>query len=176
MTKPDFDNLTKLAEQREEDNCHFRAFLKWHCRQSGRAIDRLVSEVTDRVWADIDCTACGRCCRELRPAFSPKEQKRLALRLAVSVDDFRQQYLECKDEEDRHLWRVREAPCPFLQGSRCSVYEDRPAQCRDYPYLYKRDFRSRTIAMVGQTHICLIVYQALEDLKRALGYRSRRTR
>jgi uncharacterized protein len=66
---------------------------------------------------------------------------------------------------------ARTTPCPFLKDNRCSVYEDRPADCSGYPYLYAPDFVFRTIGMIERTHTCPIVYQVMEDLKKSLGFR-----
>jgi hypothetical protein len=48
------------------------------------------------------------------------------------------------------------------------VYEDRPADCNDYPHLFKPDFVSRTLMMVERTFTCPIVYEAMEELKKSL--------
>ena len=65
-------------------------------------------------------------------------------------------------------------PCPFLKDNRCTVYEDRPADCRGYPYLDEPDFVFRTIAMLERTFTCPIVYEVLEELKPSVGFRRRR--
>ena len=57
----DIENLEVLAKEKEDENWEFRTYLKWHCRLSDKKLDRLVSEITNDVWANIDCTSCGRC-------------------------------------------------------------------------------------------------------------------
>ncbi|MFA5865759.1 MAG: hypothetical protein WC975_13885, partial [Phycisphaerae bacterium] len=68
-----YDDLEIRAKSKEKENWAFRGFLKSQDRMSERALDRLVHEITDRVWAAIDCRACGRCCREISPSFSEKD-------------------------------------------------------------------------------------------------------
>ncbi len=51
------------------------------------------------------------------------------------------------------------------QCARCSVYSDRPADCRGYPYLYEPDFSFRMIAMIERTSTCPVVFQVMEELK-----------
>jgi len=52
----------------------------------------------------------------------------------------------------------------------CSVYEDRPANCSGYPYLYGPGFTSRTLAMIERTFTCPIVYGVMEELKKSTGF------
>ena len=67
-------------------------------------------------------------------------------------------------------WQTRSTPCPFLKDNLCSIYEDRPAECSGYPYLYKPDFVVRTLAMVERTFTCPIVYEVMEELKKSLDF------
>jgi len=47
--------------------------------------------------------------------------------------------------------------------NRCNVYKDRPTECSGYPYLYKKDSVSRTLAMTGRTFTRPIVYEVMEE-------------
>ena len=67
-------------------------------------------------------------------------------------------------------WTTRTTPCPFLKDNLCSVYEDRPADCSGYPYLYKPDFVFRTLGMIARTFTCPIVFEVMEELKKSLGF------
>ena len=58
----------------------------------------------------------------------------------------------------------------------CGVYEDRPADCSDYPHLFKPEFISRTLMMVDRTFTCPIVYEVMEELKNSLLARRERRR
>lgn len=174
-------NVRLLAEQVDDENFEFRRFLKWQDALSDEELDELVWETTRRIWAGFDCTTCGNCCRELVPTVTAEEVERLAVRLGVSVETFHEQYVErvaTPDEDDVDpggpvQWRLRGRSCPFLKGNRCTVYEDRPTQCRKYPYLYEPNFSRRLIAMLERTYTCPVVYQVLEALKRELPFRRR---
>jgi Fe-S-cluster containining protein len=166
----EIENLQRLAKEKEEENWRFRTFLKWNCELSDKKLDKQVFEITDSVWSTIDCIACGRCCEELKPAFSKKEQQRLAKRFGLSIEQLREKYLQY-DSEDEPVWRTRKIPCSFLDSKKCSIYEDRPQECRDYPYLYKPDFSSRTMGMIERTFTCPVVYSVMEELKNKLDFR-----
>jgi len=62
-------------------------------------------------------------------------------------------------------------PCPLLKGNLCSIYEDRPGDCSDYPHLFKPGFVSRTMMTIERTFTCPIVYQVMEELKTSLRSR-----
>ncbi len=171
----DLVQIRALAEQRRDENREFRLFVKSDCKLSLDEMDKQVWETTRRVWAGIDCTACANCCREVRPTFSEEEVGRLAARLETTPVQFIDTYLEPNGDDD-NPWQTHTTPCPFLKGNRCSVYEDRPANCKGYPYLYEAEFSTRTIDMIERTFTCPIVYEAIEQLKQSLGFLRRRPR
>lgn len=167
----DLIQIRSLAEVKEEENYRFRAFLKNKCRLEPEQIDERVFAATRRVWAGIDCTQCANCCKEVRPTFSEEEVGRLARRFEISREQFIERYLVRSEPLDDNPWITRATPCPFLKENCCSVYEDRPADCSGYPYLYKEDFVSRTLGMIGRTFTCPIVYGVMEELKGSTGFK-----
>ena len=167
----DFVQIRAQASKKGRENWRFRAFLKFECDLEPEEIDRRVFEITRSVWAGIDCTTCANCCRQVKPSFSEEEVGRLARPLGLESAQFIESYLERTEPYSENPWQTRTTPCPFLKDNRCSVYEDRPADCSGYPYLYAPEFESRTIAMIGRIGTCPIVFQAMEDLKKSLGFR-----
>jgi hypothetical protein len=110
----------------------------------------------------------------VKPSFSENEVERLARRSGMEQQQFIEKYLEPREAGSENPWQTRTQPCPFLNGNLCTVYEDRPADCSGYPYLYESHFTSRTIAMLERTSTCPIVYEVIEDLKRSLRLSRRR--
>jgi hypothetical protein len=166
----DLVQIRALAEEKEDENWRFRQFLKNRCRLDSSEIDKQVFETTKRVWAGIDCTTCANCCREVKPSFSQEDVSRLARRLAMAEQEFIDTYLEHVENSEGNPWQTRTKPCPFLKDNRCSVYEDRPADCSGYPYLNEPDFVFRTFGMIERTLTCPIVYKVMEELKRSVGF------
>jgi uncharacterized protein len=90
------------------------------------------------------CTMCGNCCSgpEGYVGFTDEEGSRLAARLGVPYDQFLREYVP--EPRGIRSLREREGPagldCIFLDRTGipgravCSVYEDRPAQCRTWPF------------------------------------------
>jgi len=168
--------LRILAEEKTDENWAFRAFLKQRCDLEPDELDQRVFELTKRVWAGIDCTTCATCCKEIHPTFSEPEVERLARRLGMDRQQFIDAYLKPTQPGDDKPWETRTAPCPFLKDNRCSVYEDRPADCGGYPNLYDPEFVFRTARMIERTSTCPIVYEVMEELKESVGFRWRRRR
>lgn len=166
----DLVQIRKLAEKKEDENYRFRQFLKTQRNLEADEIDQHVFEHTRRVWARIDCTTCANCCREMKPTFSEEEVHRVAIRLEMQRQEFVETYLERSDSDSENPWQTRSTPCPFLKDNLCSIYEDRPAECRGYPYLYNSNFVLRTLSMVERTFTCPIVYEVIEELKKSLGF------
>jgi uncharacterized protein len=166
----DLVQIDELAERKKDENFRFRQFLKTRCNLEPDEIDRRVFETARQVWAGIDCTTCANCCREMKPTFSDEEVDRVARRLRMARPQFIETYLERSEGGSENPWQTRATPCPFLQGKLCSIYEDRPAECSGYPYLYKPDFVFRTMEMIERTFTCPIVYQVMEELKKSLGF------
>ena len=171
----DLIQIRTLAQQKEDENWRFRQFVKFECALDEKEMDRQVWETTKRVWDGVDCTACANCCREVRPTFSEEEVNRLATRLGTTTLQFIDTYLEPNGDDD-NPWQTKTNPCPFLKDNRCSVYEDRPADCKGYPYLYEPEFSSRTMGMISRTFTCPIVYGVIEELKRSWGFARRKRR
>jgi len=167
----DLVQIREQAKEKEGENYRFRQFLKTKCNLEPEEIDERVFATTHRVWAGIDCTQCANCCKEVHPTFSEEEVDRLARRLTMIRQQFIEAYLQRSGPGDDNPWTIRTTPCPLLKDNLCSVYEDRPADCSGYPYLYQTDFISRTLRMTGRTFTCPIVYEVMEELKEPLGFR-----
>ena len=86
------------------------------------------------------CTKCGNCCTG-SPGFtwvSEDEIDRLAVRLGLDREAFIRKYTRSvwrDGEERRSLTELRRGDCVFwVAGTGCSVYQDRPRQCRTWPF------------------------------------------
>jgi Fe-S-cluster containining protein len=92
----------------------------------------------------FQCTCCGNCCTgpEGYVLFTEQEGDRLAARLGVSREVFVRDYtkqtslgISIKEKLSPHG-----LDCIFLDREKipgkavCGVYEDRPAQCRTWPF------------------------------------------
>ena len=158
----DIKKIEQLAKQRKESNWAFRCFLKGS-DMSSRSIDSSVHNFYREVSTEIDCTKCANCCKKINPALKPTDIRRLAKHLGLTVGKFRSQFLVDAPEKEGSIFR--NWPCPFLQNNLCTVYDDRPGDCRSYPHLQKRDFVFRMNQAFSNCSVCPIVFNVYEELK-----------
>jgi Fe-S-cluster containining protein len=85
----------------------------------------------------FECTRCGRCCGGTSGTVlvSDAEIETLARRLDMKDAEFRRVYTVTRRGGDVSLRERANYDCVFFDTERgCTVYEDRPRQCRTYPF------------------------------------------
>lgn len=164
--KPVETNLAKIAqygEDRLEENFQFRALLKG---QDSDKVDAIVHQLNSEISNQIDCTSCGNCCKMMKPSVTEKDVDRLAKKLEIPAAEVRDKYVE----RDGHTDYFKDAPCRFLKDKKCTIYEDRPDDCRSFPHLHKDNFSSRMFQVISNYSTCPIVYNVVERLKERLNF------
>ncbi|MFO8234974.1 MAG: YkgJ family cysteine cluster protein [Bacteroidales bacterium] len=162
----DLDLIKRLGKEREDENFDFRAFLKG---QDSDKVDEIVHRLHDEIFARIDCTEYGNCCNFLRPIITEKEIDRLSKIDKISAKDFEKKFVEL-DEFDKTKY-LKDAPCKYLKDKKCTIYAERPEECRSYPYTHKDGFIFRLFGVIDNYEICPIVFNLYERLKMELGFR-----
>ncbi len=77
--------------------------------------------------------------------------------------EFTERHLRIDEDGD---YVFRSMPCPFLGGDNyCSVYENRPNACREFPHTQQRDIREKLGITYHNTMVCPAVAEVLERLK-----------
>lgn len=84
----------------------------------------------------FECTKCGLCCRGSgRVEVSDVEIERLGARVGLDGDEFRAAYTRAGRRGRIDLRDKSDGDCIFFdEHAGCTVYEDRPSQCRTYPF------------------------------------------
>lgn len=160
----DLETIEELGEKRLDENFRFRAFLKG---QDPDKIDRIVHRLNREISDRIDCTTCGNCCAKLKPCITNQDIDRLSAKLEIPAQKVRDEYVETEDGDQY----FKNLPCSFLKDKKCTVYTDRPDDCRSFPHLHKPWFTSRLLGVIGNYSICPIVFNVLEKLKQELHFR-----
>lgn len=169
----DLPLIKRYSDINEDEDYSFRSYLKSY--HPGSELDDIVHEITDDVWEQIDCTKCANCCTTMETPLNPEDKARLAKRFNISEEEFTQTYMAMyEDEFNTQRLMLKSLPCVFLDSNnRCTVYEDRPDTCREYPFLYKNDFASRLLGVIGNASCCPIVFNVWQRLKHLLWRRNR---
>lgn len=88
-----------------------------------------------------NCAKCPAfCCTYPRVPVTRADVARLARRFGIGEEDARRRFTKAGHEKGERVLRHRQdavfqTACRFLHSEtrRCTVYEDRPQACRDYP-------------------------------------------
>lgn len=160
--------IERYARHNEAEDWRFREHLKTRLNRPQAETDAVVRAVTDEIWQQIDCTTCGNCCRTLQVVVDKEDIARLSERLKIDQVQFTRRYTKLEDGT-RYF---SSSPCVFLgEDNRCTVYEDRPKACRDFPYLHEPHFTSRSLMMINNTAVCPIVFNVWQTLKVRFGFK-----
>ena len=162
----DLVQIGRLGEKKREENQRFRKHLKTHGLNE-RRFRRIAEEIEDQ----IDCTTCANCCKVATARLTERDVERLARHLRVKKQVFLRDYTGTSAEEGLILRRTPEG-CVFLDGTTCTIYDERPASCRDFPHLVRGpgSFVSRMWEMPDRACYCPIVFNALEAFKTESGF------
>jgi len=69
-----------------------------------------------------------------------EETEIVASHLAMTTNDFSNKYIE---ESLGGQKIINTIPCHFLSNNKCTIYENRFNECREFPHLHKPNFCDR---------------------------------
>lgn len=123
-------------------------------------------KLNNAIAPQIDCTQCGACCRQLMINVSETDADRMSAHLQVSTETFKQTYIECGSS----MMIMNKIPCHFLSDNKCTAYESRFTECREFPNLHKPNFNGRLFATLVHYAMCPIIFNVIEALKIETGF------
>ena len=157
----DLEKLPSIAKNVEPFNKILFSKLK---RTKPKNLDDVVHKLHDEVFEQIDCMKCANCCKTTSPIFYQKDIERLAIHFRMKPSRFIEKYLHI-DEDDDYV--LNGAPCPFLGSDNyCSVYDDRPTACKEYPHTNRKRFHQILDLTLKNTAVCPAVLEIVEAMKR----------
>ncbi len=95
------------------------------------------------------------------------ESDAVATHLQMSNNDFEEKYIE-KSLGGQMI--INTIPCHFLLDSKCTIYEQRFNECREFPHLHKPNFTDRLFGTLIHYSICPIIFNVVEELKTATQF------
>ncbi len=153
-------NWEKVSEE------HQKLYKNFLAKAGKKEVLRALPELHEKAFEKIDCLKCARCCKGYSPRFKMPDIKRISKSLQLKETAFIEKYLEYDDEGD---YVARSTPCPFLEdNNECRVYEDRPTDCRRFPYTDEDVILKRPQLTMKNSTFCPIVVSVMEGLLQEL--------
>lgn len=153
-----------LLQQAVADKEVYQKLIQRLKKVNHRTLDDLFHQEHNQVFKKIDCLTCANCCKTTSPIFRDIDIRRLAKRLRFSEAVFVKQYLRMDSEGD---YVLTVAPCPFLGNDNyCSVYEDRPLACREYPHTDRKNMYQILDLTRKNMEVCPAVSQLMQTISK----------
>ncbi len=163
-----FQDWKDHAARNEHANFRFLRSLKMV--SNPKRIDVLAAELHTEAFGLIDCTRCANCCKTIPPGVTDEDIGVIAGQLGLSKEQFIETYLTV--DQDEGGYRMKVTPCPFLgEDDRCTIYDVRPEDCRQFPHTDKKQFTSRVYQHASNTQACPAVYYIVEEMRSRLRRR-----
>src|SRR3954471_23488349 len=129
----DLPEFNKNSRNKKAENTEFFRRLK---NKPPKNLDALFHSSHDEIFEKTDCLACANCCKTTSPIFYQRDIERAAKALKLKPGEFIDRYLKVDEDQDYVLKR---SPCTFLDNDNyCSIYDSRPAACREYPHTNRK--------------------------------------
>lgn len=146
-----------------------RELFKQLKKVKDRELDSMFHEAHEDVFREIDCLDCANCCKTTSPIFRDRDIDRLSKKLKVRPSQFIDQYLRMDEDND---YVLQSSPCAFLnEDNTCSVYDDRPAACREYPHTDRKKMSQILDLTYRNTKVCPAVEHIVEKIRKRLQER-----
>ena len=155
------DKLPAMARAARQEHA---ALVKRLTATDPRKLDERVHALHEAVFETISCLDCANCCRTLGPRITDTDVRRIAAALRIKPSVFVERYLRMDEEGD---YIFQSMPCPFLgRDNYCSIYDDRPKACREYPHTDRRRVYQVMALALKNSSICPAVFEILERLRK----------
>lgn len=152
-------NALDLAKQQLEQTK--KTFRKWK-QSKPKELDQRFHQAHEQEFQKMDCLTCANCCKTTSPIFRDADIRRIAKRLRMKEAHFIDLYLKIDEERD---YVLKKSPCSFLfDDNTCSIYEDRPLACREYPHTNRKNMFQILELTATNTTVCPAVARIVEKI------------
>ncbi len=159
------EELKKMTANRRQE---FTALIQKLKKKKPKNLDSIVHDLHYKAFEEFDCLACANCCSSISPIIIDKDVERLAKSQKQKPAKFIDSYLIVDDDKD---YVFNQSPCPFLMGDNyCSVYENRPRACREYPHTNRKRFFQILNLTLKNCEICPVVFAIVDELTRCRDF------
>ncbi len=154
------DILKNWQKKTKERSKLYKQYLQ---RANKNVVLKQLPALHDEAFEKVDCLSCANCCKNYSPRFKTPDVKRIAKYMGMRESVFIDTYLKVDEEGD---FVVKTSPCPFLNeaDNKCNIYEERPSDCRRFPYTDEDIIIKRQNLTLKNASFCPITYYVLEKL------------
>lgn len=154
------DALLKNWEKKSSERQ--KLYKQFLARVDKNKVIRELPALHEEAFEKVDCLTCANCCKNYSPRFKTPDIKRISKVLSLKESVFIETYLKIDEEGD---YVLKTKPCPFLGADNyCSIYDDRPSDCRRFPYTDEDVFIKRPQLTLKNTGFCPAAYYVIEKL------------
>lgn len=140
-----------------------KAYKRWFRQSDKNTVLELLPRLHEEAFEKVDCLQCAACCKNYSPRFKTPDIKRISRHLKMRESEFIDKYLLVDEDGD---FVANHKPCPFLkQDNSCRIYEQRPSDCRRFPYTNEDVFIKRPLLTLKNSTFCPIAWYVLEKLQ-----------
>ncbi len=158
--------VEKWISQGKADKEIYQKWIKKAVKANKRTLDDTFHEQHDQVFRKTDCLACANCCKTTSPIFRDVDIKRISRRLKLSENKLIDQYLRLDEDND---YVLKSSPCTFLYADNtCSIYEDRPLACREYPHTDRKNMFQIMDLTRKNMEVCPAVVQIVQNVAKKI--------
>lgn len=141
---------------------HQKQYKQFLQRADKKKVLKVLSDLHEEAFEKIDCLTCANCCKNYSPRFKTPDIKRISKALRLKESVFIDTYLDLDTDGD---YVTKTKPCPFLGADNyCSIYEDRPSDCKRFPYTDEDVLIKRPAITLKNSTFCPAVHHVLECL------------
>ncbi|MCK5170226.1 MAG: YkgJ family cysteine cluster protein [Bacteroidales bacterium] len=156
-------SLSELRDKAKKVAPETKSFFAKLKKKKPKNLDKVVQQLHDEVFQEIDCLDCANCCKSISPTLYDKDVERLARHFKLKPSQFVEEYLYVDNEGD---YVFKQTPCPFLlPDNYCMAYESRPKACREYPHTDRKRFYQILNLTLKNMEVCPAVFDVVERLK-----------
>lgn len=157
-------NIEQFKRQSENKSKENKKFLEGLKKKDSRQMDAQFHDLHEEVFAETNCLTCANCCKTTSPIFYQSDIERASKALKMKPGQFVEKYLRIDEDND---YVLKSSPCPFLdQENYCTIYEDRPKACREYPHTNRKKMVQILDLTYRNTLVCPAVLEIVERLKK----------
>lgn len=155
-------DIQAILQQAKAEKETYQKWIKKAAKANKRLLDDQFHSTHTAVFKKMDCLTCANCCKTTSPIFRDVDIKRIAKRLRVSERQLIDSYLKMDDEND---YVLQSSPCTFLgDDNKCSIYEDRPLACREYPHTDRKNMHQILPLTRKNMEVCPAVAKIVEEV------------